>query len=231
VQNLIFWETSNRTIKNRILIKKKQSQASRSFNATSRLFLQMCNRYNVEFKCYFNCRYRHACLICEIENHFALQCSIKREQSLSREESWSWKESSRRDRNANTISREKSWLAIFNSLRWIFEFFFYTLINEISLRNLDSLKKNDWLNILRNHFDLTYTRVILDIIQCDAKIEYIDFLQLILSENLIFVNEASDIITNDVNSQVERSRIAQVNDVLEFFISFSLELVFKSNDD
>jgi hypothetical protein len=85
--------------------------------------------------------------------------------------------------------------------------------------------------MLRDHSDLTYTRVILDIIQCDAKIEYIDSSQLILSENLIFVNEASDIITNDVNSQVERSRIAQVNDVLEFFISFSLELVFKSNDD
>jgi hypothetical protein len=78
---------------------------------------------------------------------------------------------------------------------------------------------------------LTYTRVILDIIQCDAKIQYIDFSQLILSENLIFVNKASDIITNDVNSQVERSKIAQVNDVLEFFISFSLELVSKSNDD
>jgi hypothetical protein len=78
---------------------------------------------------------------------------------------------------------------------------------------------------------LTYTRVILDIIQCDAKIEYIDSFQLILSENLIFVNEASDIITNDVNNQVERNRIAQVNDVLEFFISFSLELVSKSNDD
>jgi hypothetical protein len=85
--------------------------------------------------------------------------------------------------------------------------------------------------MLRNHFDLTYTRVILDIIQCDAKIKYIDSSQLILSENLIFVNEASDIITNDVNSQVERNRIAQVNDVLEFFISFSLELVSKSNDD
>jgi hypothetical protein len=78
---------------------------------------------------------------------------------------------------------------------------------------------------------LTYTRVILNIIQCDAKIEYIDLLQLILSENLIFVNEVSDIITNDINSQVERNKIAQVNDVLEFFISFSLELVSKSNDD
>jgi hypothetical protein len=85
--------------------------------------------------------------------------------------------------------------------------------------------------MLRNHSDLTYTRVILDIIQCDAKIEYTDPPQLILSENLTSVNEASDIITNDVNSQVERDRIAQVNDVLEFFISSSLELVSKSNDD
>jgi hypothetical protein len=101
----------------------------------------------------------------------------------------------------------------------------------MSLRDLDSLKKNDWLNMFRDHFDLTYTRVILDIIQYNAKIEYINSSQLILSENLIFVNETSDIITNDVNSQVEKDRIAQVNDVLEFFISFSLELVFKSNDD
>jgi hypothetical protein len=85
--------------------------------------------------------------------------------------------------------------------------------------------------MLRDNFDLTYTRVIFDIIQCDAKIEYIDSLQLILSENLFFVNEAFDIITNDVNNQVERKKIAQVNDVLEFFISFSLELVSKLNDD
>jgi hypothetical protein len=85
--------------------------------------------------------------------------------------------------------------------------------------------------MLRNHFNLSYTWVIFNIIQCDAKIEYINSLQLILSENLIFVNEASDIITNNVNNQVERNKIAQINDVLEFFISFSLELVFKSNDN
>jgi hypothetical protein len=85
--------------------------------------------------------------------------------------------------------------------------------------------------MLRDHFNLTYTRVILNIIQCNAKIEYIDSSQLILNENLIFVNEVFDIITNDVNNKVERNKIAQVNDVLEFFISFLLELVFKSNDD
>jgi hypothetical protein len=118
VQNLILWKISNRIIKNRILIKrKKQSQALKSFNATSRSFLQTCNRYNVEIECYLNFRYRHACFICEIENHLALQCSIKREQSLSREESWNREESSRQDKSANAISRERSWLAIFDSLR------------------------------------------------------------------------------------------------------------------
>jgi hypothetical protein len=85
--------------------------------------------------------------------------------------------------------------------------------------------------MLRNHFDLAYMRVILSIIQCNAKIEYIDSSQLILSENLIFINDASDIITNDVNNQVERDKISQVNKILEFFISFSFELVSKSNDD
>jgi hypothetical protein len=74
-------------------------------------------------------------------------------------------------------------------------------------------------------------RAIFSIIQCDAKIEYIDSSQLILNENLIFVNKASDIITNDVNSQVEKNKISQINEILEFFISSSLELVFKSNDD
>jgi hypothetical protein len=112
-----------------------------------------------------------------------------------------------------------------------FRVFFYTLIDEMSLRDLDSLKRNDWLDMLRDYSNLTYTRVIFDIIQCDAKIEYIDSSQLILSENLIFVNEASDIIINDVNSQVERSRIAQINNILEFFISFSFELVSKLNND
>jgi hypothetical protein len=125
VQNFILWETSNKIIENRILIKKeKQSQASKFFNAMNRSFLQTCNRYNIEFECYFNCKYQHACLICEIESHFALQYSIKREQSLSREKSWNQEKSSKRDKNANMISRERSWLAIFNSLRWIFEFFF-----------------------------------------------------------------------------------------------------------
>jgi hypothetical protein len=61
--------------------------------------------------------------------------------------------------------------------------------------------------MLRDHSDLTYTRVIFDIIQCDTKIEYIDSSQLILSKNLIFVNKASNIITNDVNNQVEKNRI------------------------
>jgi hypothetical protein len=80
MQNLTLWETSNRIIENCILIKReKQSQALKSFDATSRLLLQTCNWYNVEFECYLNCRYRHACLICEIENHLALQCSIERE--------------------------------------------------------------------------------------------------------------------------------------------------------
>jgi hypothetical protein len=118
-----------------------------------------------------------------------------------------------------------------DSLRWIFESFFYTLINEMSLRDLDSLKRNDWSNMFWDHSDLAYMQTIFNIIQCDAKIEYIDSSQLILSENLIFINDASDIITNDVNNQVERNKISQVNEILEFFISFSLKLVSKSNDD
>jgi hypothetical protein len=62
--------------------------------------------------------------------------------------------------------------------------------------------------MFQNHFNLTYTRVILNIFSYDAKIEYIDSSQLILSENLIFINKAFDIITNDVNNQVEKDRIA-----------------------
>jgi hypothetical protein len=83
--------------------------------------------------------------------------------------------------------------------------------------------------MFRDHFDLAYMRAIFNIIQCDVKIEYIDFSQLILSEN--FVNEAFNIITNDVNNQVEKNKISQVNEILEFFILFSLELISKSNDD
>jgi hypothetical protein len=118
-----------------------------------------------------------------------------------------------------------------NSLRWIFESFFYILIDKMLLRDLDSLKRNDWSNMLQDHSNLAYMRIIFSIISCDAKIEYIDFFQLILSENLIFINDVSDIITNDVNNQVEKNRISQLNKILEFFISFLLELVSKSNDD
>jgi hypothetical protein len=227
VQNSFLWETSDKIIENCILIKKKkQSQTSKSVETTSR-FSQMCNRYNVEFECHLNFRYRHACFICEIENHFSSQCSSDREQMWSREDS----SQKKRDREINAISREKLWLAMLDSLRWIFEFFLYILIDEMLLRDLDSLKKNDWSNMLRNYFDLAYMRVIFSIIQCDAKIEYIDSSQLILNENLIFVNKVSDIITNNVNNQVEKSRISQVNEILEFFILSSFELVSKSNND
>jgi hypothetical protein len=85
-------------------------------------------------------------------------------------------EKNRRDETEMRMrSREKDHDSRF-STRWdeSSSFFFYTLIDEMSLRNLDSLKRNDWLDMLRDHFDLTYTRVILDIIQCDVKIEYID---------------------------------------------------------
>jgi hypothetical protein len=85
--------------------------------------------------------------------------------------------------------------------------------------------------MFQDHSNLAYIRVIFNILQCNAKIEYIDLSQLILSENFIFVDEVSDIITNDVNNQVEKNKISQVNEILEFFISFSLELVSKSNDD
>jgi hypothetical protein len=139
VQNSSLWETLDRIIENRILIKKKrQSQTSKSVETTSR-FSQTCNRYNFEFECHFNCRYRHACFICEIESHFFSQCSSDREQM------WSRKDSSQeeRDKEANAISKEKSWLAMLDSLRWIFESFFYTLIDKMSLRDLDSLKRDD----------------------------------------------------------------------------------------
>jgi hypothetical protein len=160
VQNSFLWETSDKIIENRILIKKnKQSQTSKSVETMS-CFSQICNRYNVEFECHFNYKYRHACFICEIENHFSSQCLSDREQMWSRENS----SLKKRNKKTNAISREKSWLAMFDSLRWIFESFFYTLIDEMLLRDLDSLKKDDWLNMLRDHFDLTYMRIILNII-------------------------------------------------------------------
>jgi hypothetical protein len=139
VQNSSLWETSDKIIENRILIKKKkQSQTSKSVEAISYLS-QTCNRYNVKFECHFNCRYRHACFICEIENHFSSQCSSDREQMWDRENS----SQEKRDKKINAISRKRLWLAMLDSLRWIFESFLYTLIDEMLLRDFNSLKKND----------------------------------------------------------------------------------------
>jgi hypothetical protein len=70
-------------------------------------------------------------------------------------------------------SREKNHDSRF-STRWneFLILFFYMLIDEVFLRDLDTLKSNDWSDMLRNHSDVTYTRIIFSIIQCDAKIEY-----------------------------------------------------------
>ena len=66
----------------------------------------------------------------------------------------------------------------------------------------------------------------------DAKIEYIDSSCLNLIENHIFVNNASDLLTIDLNKQLNAHRITRIDETFfKYFISSSLDLILKVDDE
>jgi len=71
---------------------------------------------------------------------------------------------------------------------------------------------------------------LLFIIEHEAKIEYRDFDQLILSKNLLLTNEASDTLQTDLTQQVCCDQLIKIQHVSHRFIFSSLRLVLKKND-
>ena len=66
----------------------------------------------------------------------------------------------------------------------------------------------------------------------DAKIEYIDSSCLNLTQNHFFVNNAFDLLTIDLNKQLNAHRIIKVVEMsFKHFISSSLDLILKVDDE
>ena len=103
-------------------------------------------------------------------------------------------------------------------------------VDEVSLAHRDSLNASAWQTQLVEHSDCIYVQMLLFIIEHEAKIEYRDLDQLILSENLFSTNEASDTLQVDLTQQVRCDRLIEIHHVSHRFIFSSLRLVLKKND-
>ena len=68
------------------------------------------------------------------------------------------------------------------------------------------------------------------IIEHEAKIEYWDFNQLILSKNLLLTNEASDTLQIDLMQQVRCDQLIEIQHVSHCFIFSSLRLISKKDN-
>lgn len=80
-----------------------------------------------------------------------------------------------------------------------------------------------------DHPDKQYTATILDIIKFGAKIGYVGPKQRILSQNLPTAQNAPDVLTMDLETQLAYDRVTRLDTILEWFISSPLGLVPKSN--
>jgi len=127
---------------------------------------------------------------------------------------------------------ERKWRWISTLLISILKFFSYQLIkiDKISLARRDSLDASAWQTQLVEHSDHKYVQTLLFIIEHEAKIEYWNFNQLILSKNLLSTNEASNTLQIDLMQQVHYDRLIKIQHVSHRFIFSSLRLVLKKDD-
>ncbi len=167
---------------------KYQSQRIRKQSSTE---FSVCNKFNDNSCIYFSCTYQYICSECD-ETHAAINCKTL---------------------NSNSQSIiERKWRRISILLISILKFFSYQLmkVNEISLARRDSLDANAWQTQLVEHSDCRYVQTLLFIIEHEAKIEYWDFDQLILSKNLFLTNEASDTLQIDLTQQARCDRLIEI---------------------
>ncbi len=173
--------------------------------------LSVCNKFNDDSCIYSSCTYQHICSECD-ETYAAINCKTSNSNSQS------------------IIKKRWRWILI--SLILILKFFSYQLmkIDEISLTRRDSLDASAWQTQLIEHFDCRYVQTLLFIIEHEAKIEYQDLNQLILSKNLLSTNEASNTLQINLMQQVHCDRLIEIQHVSHRFIFSSLRLVSKEND-
>ncbi len=171
----------------------------------------VCNKFNDDSCIYFSCIYQYICSECD-ETYAAINCKTS---------------------NSNSQSIiERKWCQISASLISISKFFSYQLmkVDEISLARRDSLDASAWQTSLVKHSDHRYVQTLLFIIEHEAKIEYRDFNQLILSKNLLSTNDASDTLQADLTQQVRCDWLIKIQHVSHRFIFSSLRLVSKKKN-
>ena len=95
------------------------------------------------------------------------------------------------------------------------------------------LKPEGWAHLLKNHFDKIFVQTLFDIITRDVKIDYKSSrIVFHISKNHVSINEIPDILTVDVKKQSEADRLKILpSSLLEIYVCFSLDLIFKSDDE
>ena len=221
------WMIIDKRMKNNHLVRRNNVDDNKlkklKFDKLERdVSYDLCKRFNNDIDC-SRCFWKHQCVICQSSNHDMKRCTQISNVSIS---------------TINKISIEQSrrhWLVsiISISLLSINESFSYELTskNASFLKNSKSLHIDAWKAYLQKHLDRQFVKTLVRLITCDAKIEYIELNQLLLSSNHFFVFNALDIFTNDFHKQMKTHRITKVKETLfAHFVSFSLRLISKTNE-
>ena len=96
--------------------------------------------------------------------------------------------------------------------------------------NLELLKRSRWVKWLQSYSDHLYIHIILETIKDSIRIVYQDSDQVILSDNLLLVNKASEVLTEDLNKQIQHDKVIKVKlSLMHQYILSLLRLVAKLN--
>lgn len=117
-----------------------------------------------------------------------------------------------------------------SALEYISKYFPYNLVDyTMPLVVRRPLKREGWNQRLIHHPDRFYVNMILDIIEFGAKIGYQGPPQQILSENLSSATDSPDIISRDLDNQINHDRVTRIDILPTQFILSPLGLVRKPN--
>ena len=182
------------------------------------------NNFNVGKCNYGQCRYAHVCFNCQ-QNHAVMTC-IKSQAF-----------------NVNSVplgqrvTKSFDWLATScsasSSLIFVFERFPYTSFEAFdpNLSQQGPLKIERWKAWLKNHSDTTYVKTLVGILRKGAKIGYRGSPLNHRNKNHFSALSAPDILTADLQKQLQQNRLAMINMNSEpQFVCSPLRLVSKHDD-
>ena len=121
-----------------------------------------------------------------------------------------------------------------SSLIFVFERFPYTLFEafDFNLPQQGPLKIERWEIWLKNYSDITYVKTLVSILRKGVKIEYRGSSLNHRNKNHFSALSASDILTADLQKQLQQNRLAMINMNSEpQFVCSPLRLVSKHDDD